>query len=187
MNSAGHLVLDGANSAASIAGAVVDTSRSFSMHARVRLDSANPSSSMTVMSMSGVNGASVSVGYDATTSQWKVTLTGSDSASPTVIASVLSPVPPTSESAGQAITVVYNGITGDVRLFVDGTVSAPLAEPFLSAWAGTSGLQIGRSLSGGVYGNYFDGSIDDVRVYQGALNNDEVQTLAGSLMEDSRY
>lgn len=173
LNGTGHLALNGVDGYASVTSPMIDTSRSFTLTARVRLDTAAPSESMTVLSIPGTNASAIEVGYNAASGLWELRLTASDDVDvePIVVASA---VTPTAESQGQAIAVVFDAITGQARLYVNGDGSEALNEPLLTSWTATGGLQIGRGYTGG----YFAGAIDEVRAYSGVLH----PTVVGQLI-----
>jgi hypothetical protein len=171
LNGTGHLALNGVDGAASVASPMVDTSRSFSLTARVRLDTAAPSESMTVLSIPGSNASAIEVGYNAASGLWELRLASADAADATIVS--VSGAAATAESQGQAIAVVFDSITGQARLYVNGVASAALSEPFLTSWTATGDLQIGRGYSSG----YFAGAIDEVRAYSGVLHSSVVGQL----------
>ncbi|GAA3105378.1 hypothetical protein GCM10017687_16310 [Streptomyces echinatus] len=70
-----------------------------------------------------------------------------------------------------------------VQLYVNGRPQGkPVVLNTLSTayqpWASTAGLQIGRSLVGGTWGEYFRGRIDEVSVWQRVLTPDEIAQQA---------
>lgn len=91
------------------------------------------------------------------------------------------------DTAGQSIAVVYNAVLGSLTLYVDGVASEPIADPLFDTWTATSGLQIGRSMNGGTYGDYFSGAVDEVRAYTGALNHAAVQIIGDGTPRGARW
>ncbi|MCD0443412.1 LamG domain-containing protein [Glycomyces sp. A-F 0318] len=174
LNGTGHLVLDGADDYASVSTPNVDTARSFSLAARVRLDTAVPTQSMTLLSIPGTRNSAIEVGYDADSGLWELRMTGADERD-AAVQSVTSSVQPTAESQGQAIVVVFDGITGEARLYVNGVPSDPLTGLATTAWTATGSLQIGRGFGevatdASGYLDYFAGAVDEVRTYSGVLH-----------------
>lgn len=180
---AGHLELNGTDGYAHVASPVVDTSRSYTLTARVRLDTAVPGESMTVLSVPGANAPAVEVGYDAASGLWELRVASSDTAG-VVPVSVTSNVTPTDESQGQSIAVVFDSITGQARLYVNGVPSEPLDQPFSTDWAANGDLQVGRGFADGSYGDYFAGAIDDVRAYSGVLHRSVIEAIHVSGADD---
>lgn len=171
----GHLELDGVDDYAATASPVVDTSGSFSVAVRVRLESSQPSRSMTVVSAPGANTDLFQVRYSPAADAWELVLSRSDTAGAETVA-VTSPVGPSAGGLGQHIAVVYNATTDQAMLYVDG-VAAVLPEPFSTPWAASGGLLVGRSLSGGDAGSHLAGAVDELRAYTGALDSATVQRL----------
>lgn len=70
------------------------------------------------------------------------------------------------------VVITRNGITGALRLFVDGQLedSATLTQP----WQPSPDLSIGASRTGG---RNFDGLIDDVRIFSGVLDFDAISEI----------
>jgi hypothetical protein len=181
MVGAGHLQLNGTSSYATVASPVVDTARSFTLSARVRLSTGAPTASMTVLSIPGTNNSAVEVAYepacDGGGACWQLRLRESDEAG-AVTTVVEGGLAPTAVSQGQELTVVFDGTTGQARLYVDGYASERLTNPFLEGWAATGNLQLGRGYTDGTYGDYFAGAIDDVRAYTGVLHPSVIARLS---------
>ncbi|MFI4911646.1 MAG: LamG-like jellyroll fold domain-containing protein [Sedimentisphaeraceae bacterium JB056] len=79
------------------------------------------------------------------------------------------------DSAWHHVTGVYDKNSSDgnrVKLYVDGSLVGYAAGYNESILAGDEGIKIGRYLS-----NYFDGQIDDVRIYNYALGLDQVTDI----------
>jgi hypothetical protein len=70
----------------------------------------------------------------------------------------------TYDATAKAIYLYVNGVRKD-----DGTL--------LGTWQATGGLQIGRGWEGGAPSGFWKGSVDDVRMYGGALTADRVSAL----------
>ena len=77
------------------------------------------------------------------------------------------------DGAWHNIVVIYNGTS--VKLYADGNSIADLTSSVAYGAAGTQSLVLGK---GGDYsGIYFNGSIDQVRIFNKALSSSEVTTL----------
>jgi hypothetical protein len=68
------------------------------------------------------------------------------------------------------VAVTFNGI--DFKVYLDGDPEDTVAHPGTHGW--TSELYIGRHRNGGLY---WDGAMDDVRMYTRALTAEEIQRL----------
>ncbi|OON80525.1 LamG domain-containing protein [Streptomyces tsukubensis] len=98
------------------------------------------------------------------------------------------------------LTVAYDGFAKEARLYVNGVLQEVACSDDngdgdadtagcedLIAWAdnvltykAAKTLQVGASTTGTSTGSYFPGAIDDVWAFQGALNDSQVEELAGS-------
>ncbi|WP_338058728.1 LamG domain-containing protein [Streptomyces mangrovisoli] len=174
----GNLVLNGTDAYATRAAAgPLSAQDSFTLTARARLTSVNPTTDETVLSLSGTNGSAIKVGYQAATDRWQLTVTSADSASPVVTSLLDNADPPTSEGDGDHLALVYNAVFGDVLLYVNGSAVAQAA--WDNTWDfTTTSLQVGRALTGKTAGEYFAGAVDEVRMYQGPLDASLVATVA---------
>ncbi|GAB3998742.1 hypothetical protein GCM10029992_25410 [Glycomyces albus] len=167
----GHLELDGVDGAAVVGDPVADTARSFSISARVRLDTESASGPMTVFSIPGVNASAVEVVYipdcdGLANACWRLRVAETDAADADLI-SVDGALAPSDATEGQELTVVFDATTGQVRLYVNGAAAAAGDDDLLLAsWSATGDLTVGYSDTGG----YFAGVIDDVRVYSGVAS-----------------
>ncbi len=182
LNGEGHLTLDGEGDYASLNGPMVDTSGSFSLTARARLDDTNAATDMTVIAVPGTDQNMVEVRYSAELRSWELVLAAEDAPGSEKV-SVISRVAPSSAGQGQGLAVVFNGALGEWTLYVDGVASEPIADSEIGAWTATGGLQIGRSGPDGSSGSYFAGAIDEVRAYTGVLSEPQVRILSGSMVE----
>jgi hypothetical protein len=200
LNGEGSLMLDGAGDYSWVDSPMVDTAKSFSLTARVKLDTAIPGSSMTVLSIPGTiinepatNAAAIEVGYafecdgDASTREgcWQLRMTKTGTDGVTVVTQKLnSAMPPSDEFSGQSIAVTYDAITGQARLYVGGTDSGVrLTGLSKTAWTAGGDLQIGRGYNGTGYHQYFSGLIDEVRTYDGVLTATQVNQLDHAYVE----
>lgn len=164
---------------------VIDTSRSFSVSARVRLGA--------------VAGRHVAVSEDRTGSGGfmlgALNLDVSDELEPRVTWGFSIPDPDGSgqitaatEPGGYAVgdwvylTGVYDSTTRYLQLYVDETPATPVAVPGTAvAPDGTGPLRIGGALDGGVQTHSLNGEVDDVRIYPGPIestvvNNDRLDS-----------
>ncbi len=86
---------------------------------------------------------------------------------------LISPVSP-ALNVWHLLTGTYNASTQVVSLYVDGVLSLTGTQTDLGS-TGTLGVNIGQQKAG--FSRFFNGSIDDVRIYNRALSAQEVQQL----------
>jgi hypothetical protein len=71
---------------------------------------------------------------------------------------------------------VYDPGRKQARLYIDGTLAGTASltwTPMTSAGP----LQVGRSLRGGVQGEYLRGRVDDLNTYQSTMTDAQIRTL----------
>jgi hypothetical protein len=170
---AGHLQLNGTDAYAARAAGLLPAKDSFTLTARARLASTTSTAHQTVLSLSGAKGSAVKVKYlpsttSGTSGKWQLVVTDADSTTP-VITTALDSGLPKAEGDGNHLGLVYNAVFREVVLYVDGE---PKAEaPWTPTWDfKTTGLQVGRTLTGTTASEYFSGAVDEVRMYQGPLD-----------------
>ncbi|MFI7005596.1 LamG domain-containing protein [Streptomyces sp. NPDC050145] len=170
----GHLLLDGDGDFAATGGPVVDTSGSFSVASYVKLDASAADRSATVFSLAGEHDALVSVGYSAQDARWEATVRDADGAGTTTTLTADAAVWP---GTAQHVAFVYDAEADEMRLYVDGQLSA--RAPLRATWRATGGLQLGRTLTDGAWGGYLNGAVDEVHTFSGALTETQVAQLNG--------
>jgi glycerophosphoryl diester phosphodiesterase len=157
------LKLNGTTAYAATTGPVVDTTKSFSVSAWVKLD--NKSRNQTFLSQAGDRASGLQLYYSKTYDKWVFNRHTKDSDDTEIVRSV-------SASTAQAgvwtqLTGVYDASAKTVQLFVNGTPQT--AATFTTPWRAAGGLQIGRLLYGGQFQEHFAGTIDNVRVWNRAV------------------
>lgn len=166
----GHVELDGVDDWAGTSQPVVSADGSYTVSVRARLTSSGATKSQTVLSLPGQNTDRLAVRYDAAAKRWQAVVTASDSvgASTTTVTST-APADPALDGSGDHIAVVYDAVTRQVRLYVNGENLPTDVRLDTSPWSSVGGLQVGRSTKS-AGGEYFAGAVDEVRVYAGALD-----------------
>ncbi|WP_106432400.1 LamG domain-containing protein [Streptomyces sp. LaPpAH-108] len=196
------LQLDGVNAYAATSAMPVDTSGSFTVTAWAKA-AATPDHPLTVVSAEGATRSAFDITYQPDTSanpgpgRWEISLPDKDATDAVV------------NQAGNTefddvtnwnhLTLVYDGFAREARLYVNGVLQdsqgacgddtgdgSAADTACMGAWAdnvltfkASRSLQVGRSQSDAT-GTYFAGAIDDVWAFQGALNDSQVQELAGA-------
>ncbi|GGO83266.1 hypothetical protein GCM10012289_76350 [Nonomuraea cavernae] len=75
---------------------------------------------------------------------------------------------------------VYDRPSGQLRLYVDGRLAGTVSG--VTAWQAGGAFQFGRSKYNGAQANQWPGGIDEVKVFQRALPDQEAQQLAAGAM-----
>ncbi|MET9274817.1 LamG-like jellyroll fold domain-containing protein [Kribbella sp. NPDC003557] len=151
--------------------AVVRTDSSFTVSARVKLDTVD-AVSRTALSQDGQQSSGFQLGYDGPKRRWYFGLSQADSATDL-------PVTVTDDSAPTAgqwtsLTGVYDQAAGQIRLYVDGRQVGgyPAAQ---AKWNATGAFQVGTARKAGQVANAFTGEIDDVHAWSGVRTEGQVQ------------
>jgi tRNA-dihydrouridine synthase len=76
------------------------------------------------------------------------------------------------------IAGVYDALAGELRVYVNGRLSATTVTDHLSTWNATGPLQLGRTKAAGVFTGHWPGTVDDVRTYDGVLSAEQIAQLA---------
>ncbi|MFK4269038.1 LamG-like jellyroll fold domain-containing protein [Streptomyces milbemycinicus] len=177
----GHLALDGSAGYATRAAGLLEPEGSFSVTARARLSAPAADRDQTVLALSGSKTQAAVVRYSHTANRWELAVTKEDAASSALSTTRDKAVLPSVTGQGDHLALVYDSVFGEVRLYVNGQLAGAQIM-WRNTWdLSRTSLQVGRSLSGATGGDYFSGALDEVRLYQGALDYDT--TAAVNLLE----
>ncbi len=137
----------------------------------VKADTATPANNMFVLNRYNANPGTVGLFLNAGNGKWAadVRLDGSEGTAQIVYSDAVA----TTDWTFLAVT--YDGTT--LRFYVNGVLQTSTAVSGTIDTDYYSGCYIGKNP---VYGQYFDGLIDDIRVYDRALLADEIAALSGS-------
>ncbi|AVT39611.1 hypothetical protein C6W10_27780 [Plantactinospora sp. BB1] len=135
------------------------------------------SGEQTALSQRGSNGSAFSIKYIPTstpnTGRWRFVVSDEDN-SVGLQAFVESETAEVSDWVH--LVGVYDAARGQVRLYVNGhQVGMTLLQ--WTPMASTGPLQVGRALSNGAFTEYWQGGVDDLRVYQGAMTDAQADAL----------
>ncbi len=157
-------------------GPVLDTTGSFTVAGWVNLAVNNLGHLQAVASQAAGTANGFTLGFDQASGDWQFGRSLTDTASPSVAAANSSAAAATGTWTFLAGT--YNGSTGTMSLYVNGTSSGSATDPTPVAAHGA--FTIGSAKTGGAQGDWFDGQAADIQVYPRALSAAEVQTLYGT-------
>jgi hypothetical protein len=174
----GLLEFDGAQAVISD-GPVVDTTESFSVSARVK-PAKSDEDALTVASQYAQNASGFSIEYLPETKQWEMSMPRKDAVDADrnrVISEIR-----TEPGEWVHVTGVYDDTLSELRIYIDGKLEARDKTVFqedveadgdFAVARGTSDESRDRTLEG-----FFEGTIDDVRVFNRALSLDEAKRLS---------
>ncbi|WP_367130374.1 LamG-like jellyroll fold domain-containing protein [Saccharothrix sp. HUAS TT1] len=165
------VALDGVAERMITGGARVDTTRSYSVAAWVRMDHTNQAAA--VMAQDGTRVFGYSLMYSKADNRWAFTVPHSDQDN-TPVTRALSSSPPVA-SRWTHLVGSYDAAAGKVRLFVNGRLNSEA--PFTTPWSANGTFTAGRDLWNGVQGDFFPGVLDDLRVYNRAIDAEDAHGL----------
>ncbi|MCF3135572.1 LamG domain-containing protein [Streptomyces olivochromogenes] len=157
------LNLSGTTGYGSTTGPALDTSKSFTVSAWVKLNSLTANS--TFLSQNGTTNNGFQLYYSSGAQVWAFGRHSTDASGAVWRAAYGSKA---ATGKWTHLVGIYDASTKEIRLYVDGKLTATRDWTY-TPWNATGPLQIGRKLSSGTYGEYTNGAISDVRVYPFAL------------------
>ncbi len=164
--------LNGTTGYAATSGQVVNTAGSFAVSAWARLPETKPNHSGTVVTQAAAQRSGFDLSYSVGDDRWVFSRDEADisTAGQVLAKSTTAPV------AGQwtHLVGVYDSIAGTIRLYVNGVEAATM--PYTKPWNATGRVQIGAGWQGSVT-PYFEGDIDDVRIFDRIVGAEEVNDL----------
>lgn len=168
--------------AAETASPVIDTSKSYSVSAWVKLN--DDGTNYSVVSQDGDRRSSFKLIYASWQDRWTLSLPETDADS-TTVARAISDAPP---ELGEWTHLVgtYDAASRGLRLYVNGQLNDEVTLG-RAAWNASGPFAVGRGKWRGAAWDWFNGSIDNVRVYDRVINAEDAADLANDPAERSRY
>ncbi|MFF4121422.1 LamG domain-containing protein [Streptomyces sp. NPDC001714] len=158
-----YINLNGTTGHANTSGAAVDTSRSFTVSAWIKLNSSSANS--TFVSQDGTVNNGFQLYYSSGAQAWAFGRHSTD-ASGAVWQATYGSKPVIGKWTH--LVGVFDVTNQEIRLYVDGKLTAAKDWTY-TPWNATGSLQIGRKLSSGAYGEYANAGISDIHIYNTAL------------------
>ncbi|MET9458366.1 LamG domain-containing protein [Streptomyces canus] len=166
----GAAKLNGTSAYLATSGAVLDTTKSFTVSAWARLTKKDVN--YTVLSQAGTNASGFQLYYSTAYNAWIFNRHQTDVASPAITRSVGARPPVL--NVWTHLAGVYDAAANTVQLYVNGVPQgSPVPFP-VAPWKASGGLQVGRLLASGTGKENFAGTIDEVKVWSRALADTEV-------------
>jgi hypothetical protein len=166
------LHLDGALGYAATSGPVLETRSAYTVSAWVKLNSLG--SNAIVLSQDGQTYSPFILAYDVSVGAYFFGVKEEDAADGDAYHGVHSDTP-AKAGVWTYLAGSYDPATGQSELYVNGISQG--TESVMGSWSATGPLQIGR-YKWATYQYYFDGSIDEVKVWQRALTKGEIAVEA---------
>ncbi|MEU5784057.1 LamG domain-containing protein [Micromonospora lupini] len=175
---------NGTSSSLATPGAVVDTTRSFSVAGWVRLAALPTTTDMAVAAQAGANTAGFVLGTrlegSPATPRWSFLMKDSDLQSSSTRAAVGGALTSVDVGRWTHIAGVYDKNAGKVRLYVNGKLTAE-TDRTAAAWSAGGAFSVGRGWAFGAPNNWLKGNLADVQVYDRVLVDHD---FTGQLAED---
>jgi hypothetical protein len=170
----GVLTLDGGTGRAETSGAVLDTTASFSVSAWVKLSSI-PTYNATIAAQDGVVNSAFYLQYNITNGSpsWSFSMPQSDGAG----GQWRTAIAPGATTGWTHLVGVYNAVSHDLELYVNGVLSA--ISTGSTGWASAGAFTIGRGRYDGSPTDYLPGSVSDVRAWNYAMAEGQAAALYG--------
>lgn len=188
-NTNGHTVgdkavhFDGVNDQATTGRAVVRTDQSFSIATWVKLD--NTTDFRTIASQDGAHLSGFYLQYSKALNAWAIVTTSADSTGSVSYYAAKDTVPP-KIGVWTHLAGVYDAEAGQLKLYVNGALRGTANRPI--AWHTDGPFQIGKAFAApSTAGNWWTGDVDDIRVYDQALNAYEVSQVARDATPAGRW
>ncbi|MEU0567860.1 LamG-like jellyroll fold domain-containing protein [Nonomuraea sp. NPDC005983] len=171
----GALALDGVSGHAQAPTPAVNTTAGFTVAAWTQLDYL-PTRDTAIVSQSGTRASGFQLGYDKEQGRWALGMAAADTdtAAPARTRSDSVPAP----MEWTHVAGVYDPLQGELRIYVNGRLSAGTVANHVSAWNALGPLQLGRTKTAGAFTGYWPGTVDDVRTYDGVLSAEQIAQLA---------
>jgi|UniRef100_A0AAU3ICD0 hypothetical protein len=173
----GDLRLDGDGDWAATPTAPVGGDGSFTLAARARLAAAD-NRTQTVLSLPGSDADRLVIRYQAASGKWEVVVSTKDKANaPQVVITEEQALPNDDPyGVGDHLAVVFDAPAHELHFYVNGQLANTSTAVDTTSWTASGGLQVGRSAH---RGEYFEGTVDEVRAYSGAASSTMLAQMSG--------
>jgi hypothetical protein len=169
------VTFNGSTSTATTTAPVVNTGRSFSVSAWVRLNS-NVAPYQTAVGQAGINTSSFFLQYNQ--NDWAFSVHEADVTSGTVTTKAATRA--WAENKWTHLVGVYDGQGRQMRLYVNGELAATTTR--LTPWNGTRFLTIGHARFGSTVTDAWNGDIAHVKVWDRVLSTPEIAPMSSTLV-----
>jgi RHS repeat-associated protein len=169
--SGGAGVFNGTSSVATTAGPVLDTTKSFTVSAWVKVT--GTAASQTAVSQDSTTNSGFFLQYNKTADRWAFARSATDTTSPTAYRALSTATP--ALNTWTLLVGSYDVSTGAMKLYVNGTAQGTATDT--TPYAANGPLVLGRSKYNGANEAFLGGSLGNVQVYQRTLSAADVSTL----------
>ncbi|MGV9326105.1 LamG-like jellyroll fold domain-containing protein [Streptosporangium sandarakinum] len=171
------LWLDGATGFVSTeGGSTVDTGKSFTVSAWVKLDRLLDTEWRTAVSQSGSTISGFFLQYNPNGRKWQFVMPARNADD--AVRDVAESAAPVVVGRWTHLIGMYDAAAKQIKIFVDGVPGTTGSH--LTPWNATGPVQFGRAQVGGKPVDHWLGSLDEIRLYDRTLTSEEVHDLAGA-------
>ncbi|WP_219536384.1 LamG-like jellyroll fold domain-containing protein [Nonomuraea guangzhouensis] len=156
-------------------GATVETDTSFSVSAWVKPDRLD-TAFRTAVSQNGGQISGFVLQYNPATKKWNFTMPADNSAG--AERHIAESAAPAVAGRWTHLVGMYDAVAKQVKIFVDGVAGTSAGHT--TPWKATGPVQLGRAQTATGPGEYWPGSLDEVRIYDRLLVAGEVHDLASA-------
>ncbi|MEU6478811.1 LamG-like jellyroll fold domain-containing protein [Streptomyces sp. NPDC047017] len=171
----GALKLDGRSGYAATELPVLDTAHSYTVSAWAKLPEGGTSGNRTVLSQSGTYYTPFYLSYEAGVNTWSLRTSLEDIEAGNIHDQLVRAAQPARPGEWTHLMAVHDADAQQIRLYVNGQLQGSAAAP--RTWEAQGPVQVGRAIWRGTYGDYFPGSIDDVRLFDRPVGDDEARQI----------
>ncbi|MFD1044424.1 LamG-like jellyroll fold domain-containing protein [Kibdelosporangium lantanae] len=165
---------------------LLDTTASYTVSAWVKLaDTTGVAGNYAVAGQDGAHGTPFQLRYSVDAKRWQLGLSVADTDNANYLWATSTSVP--QAGVWTHLTGVYDPTAAKASLYVNGVLESQVAVPASSVWQAYGKFSVGRAFLVGDVTELFNGTIDQVQVWNRALPAAEVAELANSPVLRANY
>lgn len=169
------LTLNGTDGYAAADGPVLNTARSYTVSAWARLPEAGVTGNRTVLSQSGTYYSPFYLSYEAAEKTWSLRTSQADVQAGNITEQRVVAKQPARPGEWAHLVAVHDATAQQIRLYVNGQLQGVDTAP--KTWEAQGAVQVGRAVWTGKYVDYFAGGVDEVRLFDRPVADDEVRQM----------
>ncbi|WP_234425833.1 LamG-like jellyroll fold domain-containing protein [Streptomyces kebangsaanensis] len=169
------LKVDGTSGYAATALPVLNTARSYTVSAWAKLPAEATNRNRTVLSQSGTYYSPFYLSYEWEPNTWSLRTSLEDVEAGNLTNQRVRANQPARPGEWTHLMAVHDADAQQIRLYVNGQLQGSAAAPKI--WEAQGPVQVGRTIWTGKYVDYFTGEIDDVRLFDRPVADDEARQM----------
>ncbi|MYZ34163.1 LamG domain-containing protein [Streptomyces sp. SID4917] len=175
------LTFNGTNGYAQTGQSVLDTYQSFSVSLWARLPKDKADKAMTIAAQGGKEQSGFEIYHSSAYGGWVFVRAAEDTSSSSYVRATYAACPAHTNCAAGGlgewshIVGVHDMDANEIRLYVNGVLRS--TQPFTGRWNATGPLTLGAAPYPTGVGGFFQGDLDDTRLYDRVISEDEIKDL----------